>query len=372
MNDTRIKIVEGYDSCKTGMSGEETANGVGLYNETTNTSEIFAITNLKPVDVSGGNMTELRFGPLRIGKRGNYSICVQTTSNTSTSGFTEGGVSGAGIVRVFRASFETTDCSQFISLNGSTVVPDDGETVTLKLTENQRIRAMAISGTPGGDTLPTLVNLETGSYRDVAQNFGEAVLISGILMREIKDTVGPGIDRVVVDFGYGTVDIFFSETIDVTPISRLNLSSMFAVNNTGDRKVSMFGGTVIAGPVIGEGVFDALSVTIKLKEYQRIAMTRISGVGGGDGGASKFDMEALAVYDYSGNPNVGIFDIEVTEIPDVVPPTLLSGEIDLNVGTLTIFASETLDTIPLETNVDMAKIRLQKTPGGLLRSPAPH
>ena len=32
-----------------------------------------------------------------------------------------------------------------ISLNGSTVVPDDGETVTLKLTENQRIRAMAIS-----------------------------------------------------------------------------------------------------------------------------------------------------------------------------------------------------------------------------------
>ena len=160
---------------------------------------------------------------------------------------------------MFRASYETTDCSQFITLNGSTVVPDDGETVTLKLTENQRIRAMAISGTPGGDTLPTLVNFETGAYRDVAQNFGEAVLISGILMREIKDTVGPGIDRVVVDFGYGTVDIFFSETIDVTPVSRLNLSSMFAVNNTGDRKVSMFGGTVIVGPVIGEGVFDALS-----------------------------------------------------------------------------------------------------------------
>ena len=44
LNDTRIKIVEGYDSCKTGMSGEESANGVGLYNETTNTSEIFAIT----------------------------------------------------------------------------------------------------------------------------------------------------------------------------------------------------------------------------------------------------------------------------------------------------------------------------------------
>ena len=70
--------------------------------------------------------------------------------------------------------------------------------------------------------------------------------------------------------------------------------------------------------------------------------------------------------DYSGNPNVGIFDIEVTEIPDIVPPTLLSGEVDLNVGTLTIFASETLDTIPLETNVDMAKIRLQKTPHGFI------
>ena len=68
-------------------------------------------------------------------------------------------------------------------------------TVTLKLTENQRIRAMAISGTPGGDTLPTLVNFETGAYRDVAQNFGESIVISGILMKEIKDTVGPGIDR---------------------------------------------------------------------------------------------------------------------------------------------------------------------------------
>ena len=53
LNDTRIKIVEGYDSCKTGMSGEETANGIKLYNETTNTSELFAATDLKPFDVSG-------------------------------------------------------------------------------------------------------------------------------------------------------------------------------------------------------------------------------------------------------------------------------------------------------------------------------
>ena len=181
-------------------------------------------------------------------------------------------------------------------------------------------------------------------------------------MKEIKDTVGPGIDRVVVDFGYGTVGIFFSETIDVTPTSRVNLSSIFAVNNTGDRKVSMFGGTVIAGPVIGEGVFDALSITIKLKEYQRIAVTRISGVGGGDGGASKFDIEALAVL-IIGNPNVGIFG-EVTEIPDIVPPTSCRRS-RFECGT-SPFASETLDTIPLETNVDMAKIRLQKTPHGFI------
>merc|ERR1712100_853801 len=111
---------------------------------------------------------------------------------------------------------------------------------------------------------------------------------------------------------------------------------------------------------------DSMTVIIQLQEYQRIAVTRISGTGGGDGSATVMDVEANAVYDYSGNPNLANLNLQVTEIPDTVPPTIVSGQIDSNDGTLTFFASEALDVVPQETSVDLTKIRLQKTPTGFI------
>ena len=194
---------------------------------------------------------------------------------------------------------------------------------------------MAISGTPGGDTIPVLASVGAGSYRDVAQNLGEEILISGPILSEIPDTIGPSVVSVEVDFGYGTVTIVFTETVDITPTSMVNLSLIYSANSTGGRNVAMLGGSVSGGALIGEGIMDSMTVIIQLQEYQRIAVTRISGTGGGDGSATVMDVEANAVYDYSGNPNLANLNLQVTEIPDTVPPTIVSGQIDLNDGTLT-------------------------------------
>ena len=360
-NDTRIAIVRGYESCKVPIVDAGLA-----VNVTGNSTSFFNLEALEPVDLYG-NGTALLFGPLSVSEPQNYTICVRTTTNKSSSNFAEGGISGGGIVRVFSASYYTTDCSQYINLNGSSVVPVDNETTTVTLSEIHRIRAMSISGVAGGDGIPVLVEIGGTAFRDVAQNFAPSVLMSGLSITEIPDTVGPLLQSGTIDYGHGTLTLVFVETIKVTPISLVNTSLLFVANNTGDQKIPIQGAKSIeVGPAIGEGIVDSQILIFHLLESQRIVATRSSATGGGDGFATRLDILENFVVDFSGNPTPAQLDILLTEIPDTISPFVVSAQLDLNDGTLLMYASETLDFQSPAAFIDLTKMFLQNTLSSLV------
>jgi hypothetical protein len=84
-----------------------------------------------------------------------------------------------------------------------------------------------------------------------------------------------------------------SETVDVTPASKVDLSLIFISDLTGDHTVSMFGATI-------NSVSDDPTVTLTLTEAQRVAAIAISGVPGGDNDAVVLDVEPGSLTDITG------------------------------------------------------------------------
>ena len=57
-----------------------------------------------------------------------------------------------------------------VQLNGSLVTASDQVEVTIKLTEQQRVAGIAISGTPGGDGKAIVLDADQHAFIDIAQN----------------------------------------------------------------------------------------------------------------------------------------------------------------------------------------------------------
>ena len=77
-----------------------------------------------------------------------------------------------------------------------------------------------------------------------------------------------------VDYNDGTVTIFFTEPVDITPLSLINTSRIFLVNKTGDKQISNYRQKV-AG-------IDHFNLTLKLHEDDRVHLITLSGTQGGD------------------------------------------------------------------------------------------
>ena len=71
-------------------------------------------------------------------------------------------------------------------LTAGTVVLLDGTTVTIRLTEAQRVEALYHSATPGGDGTPVLVQTMLGAFKDVGQN--PSLVSDNITVTETADT----------------------------------------------------------------------------------------------------------------------------------------------------------------------------------------
>ena len=65
-----------------------------------------------------------------------------------------------------------------IALTGSTVRLSDNETMTITLTESQRVRAIKLSGTTGGDDSSIVLDVLAGALRDMATNLNNQLLNS--------------------------------------------------------------------------------------------------------------------------------------------------------------------------------------------------
>ena len=98
----------------------------------------------------------------------------------------------------------------------------DGLHFNVTLTERQRVNAIAISGTPGGDGGVSLLNLRFNLFNDIALN--PSLAVAKIVINENADTINPKILSGTIHYGLFTLIIRASEIIDTTPASKVNLA----------------------------------------------------------------------------------------------------------------------------------------------------
>ena len=217
----------------------------------------------------------------------------------------------------------------------------DGLNITLFLNEVYRNNGLRMSGVTGGDGHTAFMNFGQGSFQDIAGNLNAHW--TSIVMTEIPDTRPPEIIGSELFYGSGLLFIHFSETIDVTPTTNVNVSGFYISNQT---TLDERGTIHVEGGRVATPISDNSTFAISLTEAQRAQAVRMSGVPGGDTGNIILDVLAGTVFDLAGNPNVLFFHVVIVEHEDDVPPIILSSSLNLSTGYLIIKGSETLDVTP--------------------------
>ena len=239
-----------------------------------------------------------------------------------------------------------------ISLVGASVVPIEGISFTIILTELQRVRAIELSKTHGGYGSSLTVSALKGFVRDVSTNLN--VRTENLFIKEIYDNLLPKINSASLNFSDGVLIVNATETIDTTPSTKVNLDKIFLSNET-----NADGQFSLQRAIVTEA--DSTFITISLTETQRVRALKISGVRGGDGASLFLSMGANAIADVAQNQNMDQKGIFVLEYADIVLPFLLNATVDLGTGIVTILASETIDIVP-NTNVMLNHLFFDLTP----------
>ena len=132
---------------------------------------------------------------------------------------------------MFFSEFDSGDAfDRFTNLSGAIVSEVDGLTVTVRITEAQRVSGLLRSDVHRGS--PVILDLLPGAVTDYGGNNNAENL--GIALAETTDTVQPAVATADVDYGTGILTITFSETVDLSPSTNLNLSkiALFNFNHT--------------------------------------------------------------------------------------------------------------------------------------------
>ena len=214
----------------------------------------------------------------------------------------------------------------------STVV--DALRLNITLDPFERVGAVANSSFLDGSPLKLQANAVA---HDVAFNYNINPTLINIT--EIPDLSPIVTVNASIDYNDGTLTMFFTEPVDITPLSLINTSRVFLVNKTGDKQISNYRSTKVPG-------IDHFNLTLKLHEDDRVHLITLSGTQGGDNTPILMDVYSGAVQDIATNVNLDNFGVFVEEIADTTRPLFVSGEIDYNDGMLRINASETIDTTP--------------------------
>ena len=221
--------------------------------------------------------------------------------------------------------------------------------VRVKLLEQQRAQAIALSGTSGGDNHSVYVHVEENAFVDYAGNPKHTGLDT--VPEEVPDTVPPKVTAAAIDYTTGIVRITVDETVDSTPETRVDLSKILGVQTTGDTIPP--DATVFSGASVTET--DGLILQITLTEAQRVSAVRNSNTNGGyaaggksingDGNALVADIFSGAFSDVARNPNVASYRFGLVEQGDV-RNGIMSATMNYDTGVLTIQATETLSFVP--------------------------
>ena len=235
--------------------------------------------------------------------------------------------------------------SRWIRLGGAQIPfgKKDGLVFTIQMSESQRVLAIALSGTPGGDNLAALLDVDQGAVRDVAGNF--VAIDSNNAMTEHADSIIPVVESARVNYSTGIVIVRSSETIDTTPVSKVDLDGIYLVNKstTSPSMVVLSGADIAAS--------DAIFTTIQLTESQRVTAIAMSGTPGGDAESNIMTFMYSSLLDIATNPISETHDVIVNETADTIPPWTVSATLDYNNGKLVVTGSETIDSTPSSGHV---------------------
>ena len=127
-----------------------------------------------------------------------------------------------------------------------------------------------------------------------------------VVLREIPDSIPPRVTGASINLTTGILSLSFSEHIDATPTSLVNLSRLSIADVTGDAQVPLNGGG--NGGDLPATVIDAteaMELRIELTERQRVRCIEISGTPGNifSNGAARLDALEGALVDMAGNPS---------------------------------------------------------------------
>ena len=178
----------------------------------------------------------------------------------------------------------------------------------------------------GGFALPEDVataSIGSRTYVLAAANFGNSVPII-----EVALTLGPRLVSSDLDEGTGILRMAFSDGIDVTPASRVDLSGMI-IHNSG-QSVPLSGAYL-------ETESDSEAVSVRLTEGQARAVAAME--------SPRLDLADSAVVGASGNAIYRTYGNAIT-VTDEAAPEVVSAVLDVEAGVLRITLSDRVDVTP--------------------------
>ena len=200
-----------------------------------------------------------------------------------------------------------------------------------------------------GDGAAILFESDAGSIVDIGTN--PIAQVSSIAVLEIPDVTIPIITHAFVNYTDGTMHLTFSEIIDQTPDTDVDLSK-FVIRNISNE------GTGIALTGASVTSVDGTTLNITMTEVQRTLAIAISGPPGGDNHPVVLDISAGGIRDISQNDIATTLDFPVSEFLDMLPPRLISVQVDYGYGYI-LQADEFVDLTSI-TLVNQSSLRFQQ------------
>ena len=200
-------------------------------------------------------------------------------------------------------------------------------TVVWNQTENERRRNVSQT-----NSRIALVFLQ-GAVSDMSLN---PIALTTFVPEEIPDNQKPTVTNVTIDFGTKVMYIQASETLDLSPLDTyVDFTDMYIANTTTDQYIPLSGATT--SPV------DTTRLTLLLTEAQKLKAALVSATEPyGDQVPTLFEVGIGALRDIAGNLMDAMYSVPIEELPDTIPPNILTAALNYSTGVLHIHADESI------------------------------
>ena len=248
--------------------------------------------------------------------------------------------------------------SLFLGKVGNT---DSSVQFQIYIGESNRVRALRMSNTTGGDGTPLFFSVEPDAFTDLSNmrnnNTGALILVT-----EVADSVPPNLISASVNYSTGDMIIVSDELLDLSSFRFSTLpfnTSVLRITDISDDFSSFSQIAVLEGSVATKGIeiTDGFQVHITMTEEQRARAVVKS---------RTFDSEAvyLSVFpgfivDFAGNTNLKSNALDLLEADDIIPPVVFEARLDLGTGHFTLLASETIRKLHMRSFFNLSKMLLR-------------